>query len=121
MPPRSSIAAMQHDDRRRFRRVQAPVFCRPVGWRLFDGEQPAATVDISLGGLRIYADEAPSQGSKLELELFLPDRSSVVCRVEVAWTSRLPPGSPSNYDVGLKFLELDPKDVARLSVVLDEY
>jgi hypothetical protein len=109
---------MQDDERRRFRRVQAPVFCRPIGMRLFEGEQK--TIDISLGGMRIYADEAPAQGAKLELELFLPDRSSVVCRVEVAWTARLPPGSPSNYDVGLKFIGLDPRDVARLSVVLDE-
>ena len=109
---------MTHDDRREFRRVQAPVFCRPVGWRLFDGDRQP--IDISLGGLRIYSDEAPARGTKLELELFLPDRSSVTCRVEVVWTVRLPTGAPSNYDVGLKFIEIDPRDVARLLVVLDE-
>lgn len=112
-------SGMSDDGRRRFRRVQAPVFCRPLGWRLFEGEQK--TIDISLGGLRIYADEAPKKGARLELELFLPDRSSVTCRVEVVWIVQLPPGGPSNYDVGLKFTEIDPKDVARLSVVLDEY
>jgi c-di-GMP-binding flagellar brake protein YcgR len=110
---------MSHDDRRRYRRVQAPVFCRPV---LQAGQRAAKqqTVDISLGGMRIFSGDEVPKGTRFELELFLPDRSTVVCKVEVMWIERLPLGSPSNYDVGLKFTEIDPRDLEKLAIVLDE-
>ena len=72
------------DDRRKFHRVNAPVFCRPLGQPLF-GRRKA--VDVSLGGLRVYADEPPMPGDRLELELFLPDQSEVVARSRwCGWT-----------------------------------
>ena len=59
------------------------------------------------------------KGARFELELFLPDRKTVTCKVEVVWTERLPAGSPSNYDVGLKFIEVDlPKAFSRLDDLL---
>ncbi len=112
---------MSPEDRRQYRRVQAPVFCRPIlkgGQRFFTGTQQ--TQDISLGGMRIFSEAEVQKGTLFELELFLPDRSSVLCKVCVMWTERLPQGSPSNYDVGLKFTELDPRDLEKLAVVLDE-
>ncbi len=115
---------MSQDDRRRYRRVQAPVFCRPVlqaGQRSVGAQQPKQqTVDISLGGMRIFSGEEVPKGTRFELELFLPDRSTVLCKVEVMWIERLPAGSASNYDVGLKFIEVDPRDLEKLAVVLDE-
>ena len=107
---------MSHEDRRQYRRVQAPVFCRPT----LKGGPRRQTVDISLGGLRIFSEEDVAKGTRFELELFLPDRSTVLCKVEVMWIERLPAGSPSNYDVGLKFTEVDPRDLEKLAVVLDE-
>ena len=103
------------DDRRKFHRVNAPVFCRPVGQPLF-GRRKA--VDVSLGGLRVYADDPPMSGDRLELELFLPDQSEVVCTVEVVWVEQLPEGSPARYDVGVKFVTISPGDRERLSTVL---
>lgn len=108
------------DNRRKFKRVQAPVYCRPVGLAfkfLHAKQQP---IDISLGGLRIYSDEGIKQGAKLELELFLPDGSSVTCRVEVVWVDELPAGTPAKHDVGLKFIDIKPADLARLGEVLEE-
>jgi len=103
------------DDRRKFQRVNAPVFCRPLGHSLF-GRRRA--VDVSLGGLRVYADDPPDAGDRLELELFLPDDSEVVCTVEVVWVDELPEGSPARYDVGVKFVTIDAADRQRLSTVL---
>ncbi|HYY51852.1 MAG TPA: PilZ domain-containing protein [Myxococcales bacterium] len=103
------------DDRRKFQRVNAPVFCRPVGQPLFGRRK---TVDVSLGGLRVYADDPPMAGDRLELELFLPDQSEVVCTVEVVWVEELPVGSPARYDVGVKFVAITPGDRERLSTVL---
>ena len=103
-------------DRRQFPRVNAPVFCRPVGRPLFGRRRVA---DVSLGGMRIFADEPPAAGDRLELELFLPDESEVTCRVEVVWVEPLPEGSPARYDVGVKFVDLEDVDRKRLTVVLE--
>lgn len=103
------------DDRRQYPRVNAPVFCRPVGKPLF-GRRRAA--DVSEGGMRLYADEPPAAGDRLELELFLPDQSELTCRVEVVWVEELPEGSPARYDVGVKFVEISPQQRALLAGVL---
>lgn len=77
-------------------------------------------LDISLGGMRIYSDEAIKKGTKLELELFLPDASSVTCKVEVVWIDELPVGSPAKHDIGLKFIDIKTEDKARLASILDD-
>ena len=102
-------------DRRQFPRIDAPVFCRPLGRPLF-GRRRAT--DISLGGIRIFADEAPAKGDRLELELFLPDSSELVCTVEVVWVEDLPEGSPARHDVGVKFVSISAPDRERLQGVL---
>jgi len=105
------------DERRQFRRLQAPVYCRPVGLKIFERKP---TVDISLGGARIYSDDEMKKGARLEVELFLPDGTSVTCRVEVVWIEALAPGAPARFDVGLKFTDISAQDRERLSSILEE-
>jgi c-di-GMP-binding flagellar brake protein YcgR len=95
--------------------VNAPVFCRPVGKPLF-GRRRAA--DVSLGGMRLFADDAPAVGDRLELELFIHDTETIVCTVDVVWVEELPPGSPARFDVGVKFLELSEANRQQLVAVL---
>jgi c-di-GMP-binding flagellar brake protein YcgR len=102
-------------DRRQFPRVNAPVFCRPIGRPIFSRRRAA---DVSQGGMRLYADEAPGVGERLEIELFLPDESEMLCRVEVVWVDELGEGEPARYDVGVKFVDVSAEAQARLSVVL---
>jgi hypothetical protein len=103
-------------DRRHYPRVHAPVFCRPTGKPLF-GRREAK--DVSPGGARIYADEAPPVGDRLELEMLLPgDARELVCQVEVVWVEALPAGGAARYDVGVKFVEIAPQDLTRLEAVL---
>lgn len=104
-------------DRRQYLRLQAPVFCRPVGRPFFARRR---ATDISLGGVRVYADEAPDAGDRLELELFLPDETALECTVEVVWVEPLPEGSPARFDVGARFVKLDEKDRVRLAAVLQQ-
>ena len=103
------------DDRRRFPRLQAPVLCRPTGKPLFGRRQ---AIDVSVGGMRLFADESHEVGDRLELELFLPDQSEVTCRVEVVWVESLPPDAPARFDIGVKFVELAAADRSRLSATL---
>jgi len=105
-------------DRRKFRRVRAPVLCRPMGKRLLQSgdQQPQ---DISHGGLRVYSDEPIEVGSRLEIELFLPDGGSAVLEVEVVWVEALPPGGAACHDVGLKFTSPANPELSRLDAVLE--
>jgi c-di-GMP-binding flagellar brake protein YcgR len=107
-------------DRRQFKRVHAPVYCRPVGPSLRFSTERSKPTDISRGGMRIYAEQAPTKGSELDIELFLPDNVSVACRVQVVWIEELPAGSPARFDVGLRFVDITDEDRARLGGVLDE-
>ena len=47
-------------------------------------------VDIGLGGLRCYSDEAQAPGKRLEIEIAFPEGGSAVALVEVVWDEALP-------------------------------
>ena len=103
-------------DRRRYPRVHADVFCRPAGLALL--HERRNTHDVSLGGMRVYADEDFKVGSRLELDVLLPGESCVRCWAEVVWRVELSDGGPARFDVGLKFSDMAPADRRRLAAVL---
>lgn len=76
--------------------------------------------DVSLGGLRSYADEAPAPGSRMELELFFPEGDTAVMLVEVVWVEALPAGAPAPYDVGLRFVDAAEADLERIARLMQE-
>ena len=114
------LLEMPSDDgheRRQYRRIHAPVYCRPAGLKIMSKHQEA--VDVSRGGVRIYSDEPMKVGDRLTMELFLKDATEeVVFQAEVAWVERLPKGALARFDVGLKFLHLAPEAEALLAKVL---
>lgn len=114
-----AVASSSGADRRQFRRVRAPVTCRAAGAhaRIAAPQQP---LDISLGGMRIYASEEVRSGTRLELELFLGEGGSVPCTVEVVWVEKLPPSAPARFDVGLRILVISDADRRRLRDVVDD-
>jgi c-di-GMP-binding flagellar brake protein YcgR len=105
-------------DRRRYRRAKAPILIRPIG--PLAQTQSRQVGDISLGGLRAFSDEKHKPGRRLELELFLPDGGSVTVVAEVVWVQALPAGSPARFDVGLRYVDVDPKDLQRIAQVLGD-
>jgi hypothetical protein len=76
------------------------------------------TQDISLGGARVFSDEEFAVGSRLDLDVLLPDESIVRCWAEVVWVVALGPAADAHFDVGLMFTDMAPEDVQRLSSVL---
>ena len=102
------------DQRRAFRRVQAPVFFSAPRLRALNRQ----VLDISLGGMKVYADEPFEARDHLQVELFLPEGDTASCMVRVAWQRELPPGSPAVYEVGLQIVGADRDDLERLSKVL---
>jgi hypothetical protein len=103
--------------RARYPRLLAPVYFGRTVWPLFRRRRKSA--DDGLGGVKVYTDEAPREGSRLAIEIFLPDESSIVCKVEVAWVDRLPANAPARCEVGLQFIAIHPQDRPRLAAVLE--
>jgi c-di-GMP-binding flagellar brake protein YcgR len=93
---------MTADDRRRFPRLNVPVFYRPA--RLFGPRKVAQ--DVSRGGIRVYTDDALELGTRLELELFMAEGDSLTVDVRVAWVRELS-GQDTRYEAGLEFLAMD--------------
>ncbi len=105
-------------ERRRHRRIQAPILIRPVS-PLASRVKPNVN-DVSLSGLRAYSDEEQKPGTRLELELLLPDGGSATVLAEVIWITALPEGASARFDVGLRFVDVLPEDLSRIARVLDE-
>lgn len=103
-------------DRRRYPRVEAEVFCRPAGLDVFHHRR--STRDISLGGMRVFSDRSFTPGSRLDLEVVLSDGTTVRCWAEVVWVMKLDAGAPADYDVGMRFTDMDSADIQRLASVL---
>src|SRR2546425_13104244 len=101
------MVSEHEDERRKFRRLKAPVFYRPVGLsllrRLRGKDDRGGTVDISLGGVRIYSDDELKVGARLELDLFLPDDTTPATKAVVVWGPELPGGGPAKDDGGGRF------------------
>jgi hypothetical protein len=103
-------------DRRRDRRIRAAVYLRPAGVEFLARHHEP--VDVSLGGIRIYSDEKRRVGELLKMEFFLPDTPPVTYTAEVVWIESLGKAGPALYDVGLKFIQLEPAALAVLMRVL---
>ena len=100
----------------RYPRLRAPVYFTEVGLPLLRRtRQPS---DAGLGGICIYTDDAPKPGKLLQIEIFLPDSTSVICKVEVAWLDEMPERAPARFDVGLRVVAIHPHDRERLTGVL---
>jgi hypothetical protein len=102
-------------ERRRFPRLKVPVLIRPAK----SDEDPLATRNVGMGGVRIYSNRYLKKGKKLEIEIFFPGGNSVTADVRVVWTKVLPPGSDAVFDVGLEFIALSPAASEQLKTVLE--
>lgn len=102
------------DERRKFSRINVPLYFRPAKRRL----PRRQVVDIGLGGARVYSDEPLAIGARFEIELFMPDNTSMTCLTEVMWTRAIEGGNPANFDIGLQFLDVPPAALEQLRVLL---
>lgn len=110
------------NERRKYKRLNAPVFCRPLG-RSMSASQETEKLkveDISLGGIRVYTDDRHKVGDRLELELWLADGDGITLDTTVVWIETLEKAEPARYEVGLRFVDVAKADLARLEAVLKD-
>ncbi len=105
-------------DRRKFHRARAAILVRPAG--PLARVAPRLVQDISLGGLRAFSDEPHRVGTRLELELLFPEGGTAVCLAEVVWAELQPEGSRGRFEMGLRFVEVEPEDLERIGQVLED-
>lgn len=103
-------------DRRRYRRIAAPISVRPVSF--LARTIPRRVNDASLGGLRAYSDEPRRTGERLELELSFADGEPATVLAEVVWVERLGDGAPARYDIGMCFIDASAADQERIARAL---
>lgn len=112
-----TTSPLQRPQRPYYPRLRTPVYWTAVvRMPLIRRKMPVE----DLGGVRVFLDEKLKEGAHLEIEVFLPDTTTVVCRVEVAWVDELPEGSPAAFEVGLKFTSISASDRKRISSVLEQ-
>ncbi len=115
---RDTRAAKAHSgsNRRRYRRVSAPIHCRPAGAEFFAPHfEP---IDIGFGGARIHSQEEYRVGEALPLDIFVRGIAPVMFTTEIVWIASVPIGSRACFDLGLAFVELDSDARTLLSSVL---
>ena len=66
-------------------------------------------IDVSLGGVRIFTDDPLKVSELLKLEIFLEGAAPVTYTAQVVWIVPLGNSAPARFDVGLKFLDLEPE------------
>jgi hypothetical protein len=67
--------------------------------------------DISLDGIRTYADVPLPTGRRLEIELVLADSESATVLAEVAWAETLGEGAPASHEMGLHLISASPEAI----------
>lgn len=76
------------------------------------------TVNMSLGGARVFSDDRLKLGTKLNIELLPDPESTVQVLARVVWIDELAAGAPARYDVGLEFLDVPEEMISRLTAIL---
>jgi hypothetical protein len=76
------------------------------------------TVNMSLGGARVFSDERLRIGTRLHVELLAAADNIIKVLARVVWIDELDAGSPARFDVGLEFLDVPNEMMSRLAVLL---
>jgi len=108
----------QYDNTRAYIRIPAHW---PIKCELQDDpnvKQLSETKDVSAGGVRVFLKEPIPSGTKVLVSIMIPDLNrSISAKAEVV---RCLPANRKHYDVGIRFLEIDPEEQATLKAFVDQ-
>jgi len=118
-------SAMKNDytDRRRFARLDLAL---TVSYRVVDqlgtttSPESVVSSDVSLGGLRLMTPGPLEHGTKLEIDIFLPEdeKHPIKANGEVVWQSKI---STTSYETGVVIRGINDADKKRfMEFVFDQ-
>ncbi|MDQ6721709.1 MAG: PilZ domain-containing protein [Candidatus Dormibacteraeota bacterium] len=96
--------------------MAAPVYYRPAGPAFLHHRR--STINVGLGGMRVYSDEEMTVGERVELELLLSEATAARCWARVAWIEKLEPSDGAKFDIGLEFIDMADEDRRLLTSAL---
>ncbi len=98
------------EERRRYNRLKTQLLTFYTDTRSGKTHR-ALTKNIGAGGVCLLAEEYLTPGTRLNLELRLPDRSEAIrCQVEVIWSQPVGMGSAAyQNEVGVEYIQIDSK------------
>ena len=116
------VMSSDYADRRKYARLDLAL---TVSYRVVDqiGEdkpQEVVSSDISLGGLRLMTPSPLDHGTRLEIEIFLPedDKNPIKADGEVVWQSKI---SATSYETGIVIRGINDADKSRfMQFVFDQ-
>ena len=100
-------------ERRRFKRFDAYMSVRYQLPDLQEGKGIALSKDLSREGLKLNSPSRLQEGSTVDLELDIPDDPKPVRTTgKIVW-SAASQGKDQGYDIGIRFVMMDPVDKFR--------
>jgi c-di-GMP-binding flagellar brake protein YcgR len=96
--------------------MAATVYYRPAGPGFLHHRR--SSVNVSLGGMRVYSDEKLTVGEALELDLLLDEETTARCWARIAWVEKLAHSRGAAYDIGLEFTDMTDGDRRLLMAAL---
>jgi hypothetical protein len=96
--------------------MAASVYYRPAGPAFLHHRR--SSVNVGLGGMRVFSDEELTVGASLELELLLNEETTARCWARIAWVEKMDPSHPARFDVGLEFTDMADADRRLLMAAL---
>jgi hypothetical protein len=109
-------APLAKSDRRLYPRLKVPMLWRSPGM----AANLSHTVNMSLGGARVFSDEHLRLGARLNIELLAGPNNIVQVFARVVWIDELAAGGPARFDVGLEFLDVREEMMSRLAAILEK-
>lgn len=82
-----------------YRQLQTACMYRPFHQPLFSGTMPTQTERAVR--VMVWTDEAPPVGSRLGLDVFRGDGTTLESIAEVAWVTPVPRATPARFRLGL--------------------
>lgn len=100
-------------EKRRFPRVRisVEVGAKHSNWPLIK----VNSLDISVGGIRLFLPKKLPKGKVMELEINLPFQA-VIARGQVVWTKEVETEEGKFFQTGIQFTEMKPADKAKIEV-----
>jgi hypothetical protein len=111
---RGEEGTLGESDRRLYPRLNVPMLWRSPGVVA----NLSRTVNMSLGGARVFSDERLRLGTRLHVELLAGADNVIKVLARVVWIDELDAGSPARFDVGLEFLDVPDEMMSRLAILL---
>jgi c-di-GMP-binding flagellar brake protein YcgR len=107
-------------ERRKHPRISVDL---PIEYSLVEDSslnRTARAANASEGGLLVYLPEPVQIGQTLKVKIYfsIPKMQEVNLRAEVAWVDTRLGEKPVEYRAGLKFHEISPEDLEKLSFFL---